>query len=138
MPERHGLLASKNDEVGHLSTALHSYRGHLLEMEDIRKQQAKRRKERDRVIIEKMSFLADQLEGDAQKLILEDIKKMTELAKEGDGAGNEEASVELMSLAFSRMSDEVNALISARTSEMETSRDEARDANAEKLDFLLT
>ena len=56
MPERHGLLASKNDEVGHLSTALHSYRGHLLEMEDIRKEQAKRRKERDRVIIEKMSF----------------------------------------------------------------------------------
>ena len=135
MPERHGLLASKNDEVGHLSTALHSYRGHLLEMEDIRKQQAKRRKERDRVIIEKMSFLADQLEGDAQKLILEDIEKMTELAKEGDGAGNEEASVELMSLAFSRMSDEVNALISARTSEMETSRDEARDANAEKTRF---
>ena len=82
-----------------------------------------------------MSFLADQLEGDAQKLILEDIKKMTELAKEGDGAGNEEASVELMSLAFSRMSDEVNALISARTSEMETSRDEARDANAEKTRF---
>ena len=135
MQERHGLLSSKNDEVGHLSTALHSYRGHLLEMEDIRKQQAKRRKERDRVIIEKMSFLADQLEGDAQKLILEDIKKMTELAKEGDGAGNEEASVELMSLAFSRMSDEVNALISARTSEMETSRDEARDANAEKTRF---
>jgi signal transduction histidine kinase/CheY-like chemotaxis protein len=101
-------------------------------MEDIRKEQAKRRKERDRVIIEKMSFLADQLEGNAQKLILDDIKKMTELAKEGDGAGNEEASVELMSLAFSRMSDEVNALISARTSEMETSRDEARDANAEK------
>jgi signal transduction histidine kinase/CheY-like chemotaxis protein len=104
-------------------------------MEDIRKQQAKRRKERDRVIIEKMSFLADQLEGNAQKLILDDIKKMTELAKEGDGAGNEEASVELMSLAFSRMSDEVNALISARTSEMETSRDEARDANAEKTRF---
>ena len=40
-----------------------------------------------------------------------------------------------MSLAFSRMSDEVNALISARTSEMETSRDEARDANAEKTRF---
>ena len=135
MPERHGLLASKNDEVGHLSTALHSYRGHLLEMEEIRKEQAKRRKERDRVIIEKMSFLADQLEGEAQKLILEDIKKMTELAKEGDDAGNEEASVELMSLAFTRMSDEVNALISARTSEMETSRDEARDANAEKTRF---
>ena len=128
-------MASENDEVGQLSTALHSYRGHLLEMEDIRKEQAHRRKERDRVIIEKMSFLADQLEGDAQKLILEDVEKMTELAKKGDDVDSEEASVELMSLAFSRMSDEVNALIAARTTEMESSRDEARDANEEKTRF---
>jgi len=104
-------------------------------MEDIRKEQAHRRKERDRVIIEKMSFLADQLEGDAQKLILEDVEKMTELAKKGDDVDSEEASVELMSLAFSRMSDEVNALIAARTTEMESSRDEARDANEEKTRF---
>ena len=104
-------------------------------MEDIRKEQAKRRKERDRVIIEKMSFLADQLEGDAQKLILEDVAKMSELARTGDKEGNEEASVELMSLAFSRMSDEVGALITARTSEMETSRDDANQANAEKTRF---
>jgi signal transduction histidine kinase/CheY-like chemotaxis protein len=135
MPKRSGILASASDEVGQLSTALHSYRGHLLEMEDIRKEQAKRRKERDRVIIEKMSFLADQLEGEAQRLILDDITKMSELARTGDKEGNEEASVELMSLAFSRMSDEVGALITARTSEMETSRDEARDANAEKTRF---
>jgi hypothetical protein len=105
MPKRSGLMASEKDEVGQLSTALHSYRGHLLEMEDIRKEQAHRRKERDRVIIEKMSFLADQLEGDAQKLILNDIEKMSELAKKGDDVDSEEASVELMSLAFSRMSD---------------------------------
>ena len=135
MPARSGIFASENDEVGHLSTALHSYRGHLLEMEDIRKEQAKLRKERDRVIIEKMSFLADQLEGSAQKLILGDIAKMSELAKTGDKEGNEDASVELMSLAFSRMSDEVGALITARTSEMETSRDEANEANAEKTRF---
>ena len=135
MPKRSGLMASEKDEVGQLSTALHSYRGHLLEMEDIRKEQAHRRKERDRVIIEKMSFLADQLEGDAQKLILEDVEKMTELAKKGDDVDSEEASVELMSLAFSRMSDEVNALIAARTTEMESSRDEARDANEEKTRF---
>ena len=85
-----------------------------------------------------MSFLADQLEGNAQKLILEDIAKMSELARTGDKEGNEEASVELMSLAFSRMSDEVGALITARTSEMETSRDEANEANAEKTRSLQT
>tara|TARA_B100000676_G_scaffold300986_1_gene347468 strand:+ start:451 stop:3447 length:2997 start_codon:yes stop_codon:yes gene_type:complete len=135
MPKRSGLMSSEKDEVGQLSNALHRYRGHLLEMEDIRKDQANRRKERDAVIIEKMSFLADQLEGEAKVLILEDIKNMRKLSKKGDNSSSEEASVELMSLAFSRMSEEVNALISARTKEMESSRDEARDANAEKTRF---
>ena len=135
MPKRTGLLASDTDEVGHLSSALQSYRGHLLEMEEIRKEQAERRKERDSVIIEKMSHLADQLEGDAKALILADISKMSDLAKEGTEKDGEEASVELMQLAFSRMSDEVNALIEARTSEMETARDEARDANEQKTRF---
>ena len=135
MPKRTGLLASDNDEVGHLSIALQSYRGHILEMEEIRSEQAKRRKERDSVIIEKMTHLADQLEGEAKTLILDDISKMRKLAKEGTEKDGEEASVELMQLAFSRMSDEVNALIEARTSEMETARDEARDANAQKTRF---
>ena len=135
MPKRSGILSSERDEVGQLSNALLRYRDHLLEMEEIREEQAKRRKERDNVIIQKMSFLADRLEGDAKILILEDIKKMQALAKKGDGASTEDASVELMSLAFARMSDEVNSLISARTKEMETSRDEARDANAEKTRF---
>jgi len=135
MPKRSGILSSEKDEVGQLSNALLRYRDHLLEMEEIREEQAKRRKERDNVIIQKMSFLADRLEGDAKILILEDIKKMQALAKKGDGASTEDASVELMSLAFARMSDEVNSLISARTKEMETSRDEARDANAEKTRF---
>ena len=104
-------------------------------MEEIRSEQAKRRKERDSVIIEKMTHLADQLEGEAKTLILDDISKMRKLAKEGTEKDGEEASVELMQLAFSRMSDEVNALIEARTSEMETARDEARDANAQKTRF---
>ena len=134
MPERRGFLASDNDEVGHLSHALQSYRGHLMEMEDIRAEQAKRRQERDNVIIEKMSHLADQLEGDARTLILNDIEKMRNLVKEETERG-EEASVELMLLAFTRMSDEVNALIEARTSEMEKARDEAVDAKGETSRF---
>ena len=134
MPKRRGFLASDNDEVGHLAHALQSYRGHLLEMEDIRTEQAKRRQERDNVIIEKMSHLADQLEGDARTLILNDIEKMRNLAKEETERG-EEASVELMLLAFTRMSDEVNALIEARTSEMEKARDEAVDAKGETSRF---
>jgi signal transduction histidine kinase/CheY-like chemotaxis protein len=82
-----------------------------------------------------MTALADQLDGSARTLILNDIKKMNELADSSDRNSSEEASVELMLVAFSRMSDEVNGLIDARTSEMETARDEARDASDQKTKF---
>ena len=135
MPVRKGILASESDEVGQLSTALKSYKSHLVEMESIRGEQAKRRHERDEVIIEKMSALADQLDGSARTLILNDIKKMKDLADNSDRNSSEEASVELMLVAFSRMSDEVNGLIDARTGEMETARDEARDVSDQKTKF---
>ena len=135
MPVRKGILASEGDEVGQLSAALKSYKSHLVEMESIRGEQAKRRHERDEVIIEKMSALADQLDGSARTLILNDIKKMKDLADNSDRNSSEEASVELMLVAFSRMSDEVNGLIDARTGEMETARDEARDASDQKTKF---
>ena len=135
MPIRKGILASEKDEVGQLSAALGTYKSHLLEMESIRQEQAKRRHERDEVIIEKMTALADQLDGSARTLILNDIKRMNELADSADKNSSEEASVELMLVAFSRMSDEVNSLIDARTSEMETARDEARDASDQKTKF---
>ena len=135
MPVRKGILASETDEVGQLSAALGTYKSHLIEMESIREEQAKRRHERDEVIIEKMTALADQLDGSARTLILNDIKKMNELADSSDRNSSEEASVELMLVAFSRMSDEVNGLIDARTSEMESARDEARDASDQKTKF---
>ena len=135
MPVRKGMLASEKDEVGQLSAALGTYKSHLVEMESIREEQAKRRHERDEVIIEKMTALADQLDGSARTLILNDIKKMNELADNADRNSSEEASVELMLVAFSRMSDEVNGLIDARTSEMENARDEARDASDQKTKF---
>ena len=135
MPVRKGILSSETDEVGQLSAALGSYKSHLIEMNSIREDQAKRRHERDEVIIEKMTALADQLDGSARTLILNDIKKMNELADSSDRNSSEEASVELMLVAFSRMSDEVNGLIDARTSEMENARDEARDASDQKTKF---
>ena len=135
MPLRKGMLASETDEVGQLSAALKAYKAHLVEMESIREEQGKRRHERDEVIIEKMSALADQLDGSARTLILNDIKKMKDLADSSDRNASEEASVELMLVAFSRMSDEVGGLIDARTGEMETARDEARDASDQKTKF---
>ena len=82
-----------------------------------------------------MSALADQLDGSARTLILNDIKKLKDLADYADRKSSEEACVELMLVAFSRMSDEVNGLIDARTGEMETARDEARDASDQKTKF---
>ena len=111
MPQRRGLLRSENDEVGELAKALEIYRGHLNEMENIRTEQARRRKERDTAIIEKMSILADELEGDSRTLILNDINKMQNLAQESSQDKGEEASVELMTVAFTRMADEVQVLI---------------------------
>tara|TARA_Y100000816_G_scaffold45954_1_gene28785 strand:+ start:702 stop:3689 length:2988 start_codon:yes stop_codon:yes gene_type:complete len=135
MPQRRGLFRSEEDEVGELAKALEIYRGHLNEMETIRAEQARRRKERDSAIIEKMSILADELEGDSRTLILNDINKMQSLAQESSQDKGEEASVELMTVAFTRMADEVQVLIDTRTKEMEESRDEALEANEQRSKF---
>ncbi len=135
MPQRTGLLRSENDEVGELAKALEIYRGHLNEMESIRAEQSNRRKERDTAIIEKMTILADELEGDSRTLILNDINKMQSLAKESSDEEGEEASIELMTVAFTRMAEEVQVLIDTRTKEMEESRDEALEANEQRSKF---
>ena len=135
MPQRKGIFRSEDDEVGELAKALEIYRGHLNEMEDIRSKQANRRKERDTAIIEKMTILADELEGDSRTLILNDINKMKSLAKESSDEEGEEASIELMTVAFTRMAEEVQVLIDTRTKEMEESRDEALEANEQRSKF---
>ena len=82
-----------------------------------------------------MSGLSEKLEGDAKKLITKDISKMRGLVSETSDEKAEEASVEMMEIAFSRMSDEVNALIDLKTKEMAVARDEARDASSAKSRF---
>ena len=104
-------------------------------MDEVRKDRAERRKQRDEVIIKKMSGLAGKLEGDAKSLITKDITNMKKLVSETSDENAEEASVEMMEIAFSRMSDEVNALIDLKTKEMATARDEAREASSAKSRF---
>jgi signal transduction histidine kinase/DNA-binding response OmpR family regulator len=60
---------------------------------------------------------------------------MRGLVSETSDEKAEEASVEMMEIAFSRMSDEVNALIDLKTKEMAVARDEARDASSAKSRF---
>jgi signal transduction histidine kinase/CheY-like chemotaxis protein len=132
------FLANDNDEIGQLVGALRSYKNKLQEIEDIRQEISASRKNRDAIIIDKMALLSDQLDGGARDLILQDIDRLKQLSKDSELATGK-AEVEesgLISLAFERMSDQVTALISARTGELETARDEAADANLAKSKFL--
>ena len=115
-----GFLHSEKDEVGQLNTSLETYRGHLLEMEAIRASQSQKRQQRDKVVLDKMASLSNQLQGDAKKLLEADIDRMKSLTDTDDFEQAEEASAELMSIAVSRMSDEVVALIEARTGEIKS------------------
>ena len=135
IPQNRGFLSSETNEVGQLSNALGRYRNHLLEMEEVRNDRAERRKQRDEVIIKKMSALSEKLEGEAKDLISKDITNMRKLVNESSDENAEEASVEMMEIAFSRMSDEVNALIDLKTKEMAVARDEAREASSAKSRF---
>ena len=124
MPERSRILASDKDEVGRLSGAIDQYREQLLEAEDQRVDRSRRRIERDNLMFEKMEILASELEGGAKDLMLEDIEHTRSEVESGDDAAKERASIELMGVAFSRMSDEVSSLINARTEELVRTRDE--------------
>ena len=124
MPERNRLLTSDSDEVGRLSEAIDQYREKLLEAEEQSADRARRRVERDNIMFEKMEILAGQLEGGAKDLMIQDIEHMREQVDTGDDTTKERASIELMSVAFSRMSDEVSSLINARTEELVRTRDE--------------
>ena len=127
MPVRKGLLASETDEVGQLAESLENYRATLVENGEDRYQ---RRRQRDQIIIEKMSNLAEQLDGEAKDPWFGDIARMKELSEQESEGDREDSSIEMMSLAFTRMSDEVNQLIKAKTADMEAARDEAISANA--------
>jgi serine phosphatase RsbU (regulator of sigma subunit) len=119
-----GWFASKNDEVGRLQRAINEYRLHRVEAEVQRKERAKRRDERDEIMFEKMSALSEQLEGEARTMLLGEIDDMRKVLSSGTDEEKERASIEVMSKAFSKMSDEVATLIDARTHELVVAKDE--------------
>jgi signal transduction histidine kinase/DNA-binding response OmpR family regulator len=134
---QNSFLASDNDEIGELVSALRAYKEKLHEIDDIRKRQAQTRKKTNAIIISKMENLATQLDGDARALIVEDIEKIKGMfSQSSNPSGAEIEENELITIAFERMSDQVVALIEARTKELETARDEAGEANLAKSKFL--
>ena len=119
-----GWFSSKNDEVGRLQKAINEYRLHRVEAEVQRKERAKRRDERDEIMFEKMSALSEQLEGEARTMLMREIDDMRTALSSGTDEEKERASIEVMSKAFSKMSDEVATLIDARTHELVVAKDE--------------
>ncbi len=119
-----GWFSSENDEVGRLQRAINEYRLHRVEAELQRKERAKKRGERDEIMFEKMSVLSEQLEGEARILLLHEIEDMKTALSSGTDEERERASIEVMSKAFSKMSDEVTTLIDARTHELVVAKDE--------------
>ena len=128
------FFESDNDEIGQLVSALEVYKSSLQELDAERENRRAARQDRDKLIIEKMRTLGSQVEGEARTMILQDIEQMEKLSS--SGYDNDENSIKLTSVAFERMSDEVSALITARTGEMESARDEANEANKAKSKFL--
>jgi len=134
---QNSFLASDNDEIGELVSALRAYKDKLHEIDDIHKKQAQTRKKTNSIIISKMENLATQLDGDARALIVKDIEKIRGMfSQSSNPSGAEIEENELITIAFERMSDQVVALIEARTNELETARDEAGEANLAKSKFL--
>ena len=136
------IFLARDDEVGKLIHALRLYSRKLRELEDLQIAITQDRQERDRIVIEKMTTLANQLEGGARTLLLADIENMSEAMREAsassdaDAGGRERSSTELLRTAFERMSGQVVSLIEARTAELEGARDEAKEASLAKSKFL--
>ena len=121
---KRGWFSSKNDEVGRLQRAINEFRLLRVDAEEQRKERAKRRDERDEIMFEKMSALSEQLEGDARTMLMGEIDDMRTALSSGTDEEKERASIEVMSKAFSKMSDEVATLIDARTHELVVAKDE--------------
>ena len=122
--DKYFLFSSKNDEVSRLHRSIEEYREHRIEAEEQRKQRARRRDERDSIMFEKMSLLSQQLEGSAREMLIKEIMDMRDKLSSGNDEDKERASIEMMSRAFSKMSEEVSTLIDARTQELVEARDE--------------
>ena len=121
---KRGWLSSRYDEVGRLQKAINEYRLHRVDAEVQRRDRAKRRDARDGIMFEKMSSLSEQLEGSARSMLLSEIDDMRTTLSTGTDEEKENASIEIMSKAFSKMSDEVTTLIDARTHELVVAKDE--------------
>jgi serine phosphatase RsbU (regulator of sigma subunit) len=118
------LFTSDNDEVSRLQRSIEEYRDHRIEAESQRRERARRRDERDNIMFEKMSALSQQLEGNARDMLVQEITEMKGKLSSGNDEDKEQASIEMMSRAFSKMSEEVSTLIDARTQELVVARDE--------------
>ena len=123
MPERNRLLASDSDEVGRCQRLLINIERNCSKRKN--KAPIGRGAESNVTTLCSKKWKSLLVNWRAvPDLMIQDIEHMREQVDTGDDTTKERASIELMSVAFSRMSDEVSSLINARTEELVRTRDE--------------
>ena len=99
-----GLFSSRRDEVGRLIRAIENYRAHRLESEEQRIERGKRRNERDEIMFQMALYRRAEI---YRAMLLGTGPTTRGELNAGDEESREKASIEMMSRAFSSMSDEV-------------------------------
>ena len=110
------VTVSRNDEVGQIATAVKSFKEALINYGNIRSSTLKNRQEQEEKIINETLKLASLLPVEQRKELRQDVNEMKKLNKENMSSDenlfntNENQTINLLTIAFSRISKEIKSL----------------------------
>ena len=110
------VIVSRNDEVGQIATAVRSFKEALINYGNIRSSALKNRQEQEEKIINETLKLANLLPVEQRKELRHDVSGMKKLNKENMSndknlfSTKENQTINLLTIAFSRISTEIKAL----------------------------
>ena len=110
------VIVSRNDEVGQIATAVRSFKEALINYGNIRSSALKNRQEQEEKIINETLKLANLLPVEQRKELRQDVSGMKKLNKENMSndknlfSTKENQTINLLTIAFSRISTEIKAL----------------------------
>ena len=110
------VKVSRNDEVGQIATSVKSFKEALINYGNIRSSTLKNRQEQEEKIINETLKLASLLPVEQRKELRQDVNEMKKLNKENMSSDenlfntNENQTINLLTIAFSRISKEIKSL----------------------------
>ena len=110
------VKVSRNDEVGQIATSIKSFKEALINYGNIRSSTLKNRQEQEEKIINETLKLASLLPVEQRKELRQDVNEMKKLNKENMSSDenlfntNENQTINLLTIAFSRISKEIKSL----------------------------